>query len=1036
MSTHAEVESRRMEIQGIAKIASDAVAKVWPLRTFVHHNPLVDLESVPFDQAVRLGCQRLGGRGYLSCDMYRSYLSSGRIQPAQLDTAIAAIAGDSHVELGTTRVSHGDVLRAALVHGVCCPGGDTSTVDQDALDGLSRFLSGVLDAPPVADRIREEALADQAALGRTLTLSQWCDRALGTRTVQQMNDELIKWCAAFLDEGHATWPMPGREQGFYQAWRALAPWEWSPCGITDARRKIAALPDHPEGCLQVSLSSMRIPFPLWADYLSAQIAALPGWTGFIRWRADQKDHPWQKAFPINLVQYLAVRQWYESELVSQACRAWLAAAGTFEAVSAYMQDHAHEYVAGKARSSGQPWPDEADHTAWRTAARRLLRLARALDIMPTTLQQAEPQVLQKLSEWLDDFPESQHGRVWLETFEATYRDELVAGLAHQVALRQSAPPEDPVRPQSQSIYCIDVRMEPIRRHLEALGNHETFGFAGFFAAPIRFRSWGAEHDTEQCPAVTKPRNEVREIPRSYRDHVVARHQSLAGILHAGRALVDALKENVVTPFVMVESLGWFYGIPLIGKTLWPGLFARLTSWVRKLLVPHVATSLTVDKLPHAEIDEMLVAEQRAIVWKTVRERVNRRSSQITPGLAEALRQQAVRGDASPSAELLAQGQALGLTPEVLAGIVDELRERRGLDERSVAHQKRLLSHAGFTIEEQVMIVEALLRMIGLLSNFARLIVICGHGSSSSNNPYEAALDCGACGGNTGKPNARLFAMMANNPEVRQRLRLAGIAIPSDTCFVPAQFDTTTDRVELFDLEDVPATHRRDVIRLKEDLQEAGMLTSQERYGRLPDRPGSVPLEQAWARVEARSTDWSQVRPEWGLSGNAAFIIGPRHLTRGLNLGGRVFMNSYDWRLDPSGVWLEAILTGPQLVCEWIALEHYFSTVDNDVYGSGSKVYHNVVGRLGVMSGPSSDLRVGLPQQTVMNGTSPFHEPMRLLSVIEAPRERLDGLMTRHELLEHYYRNEWVHLVVIEDGQFYRFSPTHGWIPIKGKERVE
>jgi uncharacterized protein YbcC (UPF0753/DUF2309 family) len=184
-------------------------------------------------------------------------------------------------------------------------------------------------------------------------------------------------------------------------------------------------------------------------------------------------------------------------------------------------------------------------------------------------------------------------------------------------------------------------------------------------------------------------------------------------------------------------------------------------------------------------------------------------------------------------------------------------------------------------------------------------------------------------------------------------------------------------------------------------------------------------------VRRRSADWSQVRPEWGLSSNTAFIIGRRELTKGLDLGGRVFLHSYDYREDPSNRLLEVLLTAPQVVAQWINMEHYFSAVDNEVYGSGSKVYHNVVGRLGIMSGPWSDLRLGLARQTVMNGDMPYHEPMRLLTIIEAPRERIEKLIARHEVLQRYYHNEWVHLVALEPdkGILYRYRPTGGWARI-------
>ncbi|HXF75160.1 MAG TPA: putative inorganic carbon transporter subunit DabA, partial [Methylomirabilota bacterium] len=240
-----------------------------------------------------------------------------------------------------------------------------------------------------------------------------------------------------------------------------------------------------------------------------------------------------------------------------------------------------------------------------------------------------------------------------------------------------------------------------------------------------------------------------------------------------------------------------------------------------------------------------------------------------------------------------------------------------------------------------------------------------------------------------------------------------------------------DQVELFDLEDLPPTHRKDLLQLVRDLEQAGARTTQERCARFPEI--NRPLSPAKARreVRRRSADWSQVRPEWGLSGNAAFIIGRRALTRGINLDGRVFLHSYDYRLDPDGRLLEVVMTGPQVVGQWINMEHYFSTVDPEVYGSGSKIYHNVVGRLGIMSGPQSDLRTGLAWQTVMSGERPYHEPIRLLTLIEAPKERVTRIIENHRVLKHFYDNEWVRLIAVdpENQSCDFYAPKRGWKPI-------
>jgi uncharacterized protein YbcC (UPF0753/DUF2309 family) len=332
--------------------------------------------------------------------------------------------------------------------------------------------------------------------------------------------------------------------------------------------------------------------------------------------------------------------------------------------------------------------------------------------------------------------------------------------------------------------------------------------------------------------------------------------------------------------------------------------------------------------------------------------------------------------------------------------------------------------SGLPLDTRVQLAEGALKAMSLRQDFARLVVLAGHAATSINNPHASGLDCGACGGHSGEANARVAATVLNDPHVRKELSARGMPIPEDTWFVGALHNTTTDALTLFDTEDLPATHAGDLEQLQVWAEAAGERTRIERAGGLNlRRAGAV-----HAQIMARSRDWSQVRPEWGLAGCAAFVVAPRHRTAHLDLQGRAFLNSYDWRQDQDFAVLESIMTAPMIVGSWINLQYYGSTVDNTAFGCGNKVLHNVVGKLGVLEGNGGNLRTGLPLQSLHDGQRWVHEPLRLSVVIAAPIDAINALIAKHEAVRELVDNGWIHLFAMPDqpGPLKRYCGALQW----------
>lgn len=334
---------------------------------------------------------------------------------------------------------------------------------------------------------------------------------------------------------------------------------------------------------------------------------------------------------------------------------------------------------------------------------------------------------------------------------------------------------------------------------------------------------------------------------------------------------------------------------------------------------------------------------------------------------------------------------------------------------------------GFTIDEMAARVEGLLRGIGMVKNFAPIVYVIGHGSSSANNPHHGAHDCGACSGRPGSVNSRVFAFMVNHPKVRAILSSHGLVIPDTTQFLGGLHDTAADEIEFYDealLNSVNAeAHTKNKIAFENALD----LNAKERSRRFSSINTKGSLRQTRKAIKDRSVSLFEPRPELGHGTNTLCIIGSRELTKGLFLDRRAFMNSYDYRTDKDATLLTGVMRPIGLVCGGINLEYYFSRVDNHKLGAGTKLPHNVMGLIGVANSADGDLRPGLPLQMIE-----VHDPVRLLVIVEHFSEAVMKAITITPEIYEWYKNEWVHIIALhpetnkfhyfKNGEFIEYTP--------------
>ncbi len=667
-------------------------------------------------------------------------------------------------------------------------------------------------------------------------------------------DHLGAWFASYFDD-YAAWKSAAPDS-LFAAWKEEATIDRTPelMGAPEFRRHVAALPDDMAAASALALTELRVHAEATDLYLHRLGMRLGGWAAHAA-RIGWDRRLYDGADDDTLLEMMTVLLCFELALM---------------------------------RSLG----DERIERAWRSAVRTTARLA---GTSPRGTSLEARVILQRAYE-------RSHQRRLVGRFEAASRE---------TPLKQE-------RPLAQAVFCIDVRSEVFRRHLESADpNVQTKGFAGFFGMPIELVPMGHRNGHRQCPVLVAPPHRIAEaLPtREATQAAIERRRDAQGLKRAW----TSFKRGAVSCFGFVGPLGLTY---------LPKLFSDAFGRTRPV--------------PHPDTDGLGV-----------------------------------------------EADELGVSLAV--GAVDGRR-------------------MGLTLAERVELATGALRGMSLTKDFARIVLLAGHGSSSVNNPHASGLDCGACGGRSGAPNARVAAAIFNDREVRVRLKERGIDIPEDTVFLAALHDTTTDAVTVYGREQVPASHVEDVADLERSLAAAGRTSRLERAERLRSAPGGTDLD--WFR---RSRDWAQVRPEWGLAGCTSFVVAPRHRTATVDLGGSAFLHDYAWEADDDFSVLELIMTAPMVVTAWINLQYYASTVDPGVFGAGNKTLHNVVGgRVGVLEGNAGDLRVGLPWQSVHDGARRQHDPVRLNVVVEAPIEAMTAIIEKHESLRQLLDHGWIYLFALDE----------------------
>ena len=394
----------------------------------------------------------------------------------------------------------------------------------------------------------------------------------------KVDELMIRFTAAFLDQGYAATPLHGVQQGYWNCFRLLyslpslmAPrWRRS---LASELSELHRLGWSPLEIIQASLERLEIPPERTQDFLSAVLLSLRGFAGML-WQTETRPDLFQKASPPGtLMEFLAVRLLLLRLAHEQRDHAKNSPG---EDTLAYSPRQAREQI-------------DPEQMAF-----LLFELAQMLQWTPATLHKLNTSQWQELTNELHVFCDHQRRRI----FHAAFERGIAKMALRSVLARVKTPEIRPRTPSLQVVCCIDAREESLRRHLEELDpDVETFGIAGFFGVAMYYRGVGDADFSALCPIVMKPRHWViEEAVYSLRESNRSRAQARRYLGSAQRRL-QVESQGSLGGALVSTLLGPLATIPMLSRILLPRLTAMMHHTARQFIAPPSFTRLRLERSP-------------------------------------------------------------------------------------------------------------------------------------------------------------------------------------------------------------------------------------------------------------------------------------------------------------------------------------------------------------------------------------------------------------------------------------------------------